>query len=50
MNPYFGSSTHIKHLARDVKLDLLLGCLLGEEVLEDRDCGDVVRLEECLAT
>ena len=38
-----------KYLARDVKLYLLLGGLLGQEVLEDGDRGDVVRLEQRLA-
>ena len=37
-----------KYLARDVKLYFLLGGLLGQEVLEDGDRGDVVRLEQRL--
>ena len=39
-----------KYLARDVKLYLLLGGLLGQEVLEDGDRRDVVRLEQRLAS
>ena len=38
-----------KYLTRDVKLYFLLGGLLGQEVLEDGDRGDVVRLEQRLA-
>ena len=35
----------LTHLTRDVQLDLFFSRLFGQEVLQDGDCGNVIRLE-----